>query len=111
MKTRDVAEAERLLREKMRAINETFIAHRDELNDLKPECWYQIGFLFGTSLRENSPAELLSVLRTARPHLGAPGDFGYGTPCGDALRALYDAANDLGQAIRSQRGPNRETMD
>ncbi len=34
--------------------------------------------------------ELLETFPKAYRYLGAPGDFGYGTPCGDALRNFYD---------------------
>jgi len=34
--------------------------------------------------------DLEEALKKAYSQLGAPGDFGYGTPCGDSLEALYD---------------------
>ena len=42
--------------------------------------------------------ELIDEFPRAYRRLGAPGAFGYGTPCGDALRNLYDWWNAWGTA-------------
>lgn len=38
-----------------------------------------------------SPRQILDAFRDAYRACGAPGDFGYGTPFGDALKDLYNA--------------------
>ncbi|KKM91191.1 hypothetical protein LCGC14_1231080 [marine sediment metagenome] len=42
--------------------------------------------------------KLTNTMIAAHHQLGAPGDFGYGTPCGDALRNVYDTWRELCQA-------------
>ena len=37
---------------------------------------------------------LAGLVRISHRQLGAPGDFGYGTPEGDALSNLYQVYND-----------------
>jgi len=39
--------------------------------------------------------ELLEQWTKSYKQFGAPGDFGYGTPCGDGLKAVYDAWRDV----------------
>lgn len=46
-----------------------------------------------------SSESLLAACRPLYRQFGAPGDFGYGHPSGDSLRALYDRHRDLGQAM------------
>lgn len=43
----------------------------------------------------NNCRELFPAFKAAYHWLGAPGDFGYGTPCGDALAGMYHAWNDF----------------
>ena len=59
----------------------------------------------GTLLR--SCEMLRDAIVAAHRRLGAPGDFGYGTKEGDALRSLYDACNSLGAAMKAM----KETAD
>ena len=60
--------------------------HKRKLRDLSPRFWVALLDL-ELSCQEEHWEEL--------KRLGAPGDFGYGTPCGDALRAVYDSWNAL----------------
>lgn len=72
----------------------TFTQHRDELRDLRPSFWASLADLEfatdGTESRDN----VIASFQAAYKRLGSPGDFGYGTPCGDALRGLYKAYSD-----------------
>ena len=71
-----------------------FGAYRDELRDLNPTFWVALESL--ADLTEfNTRDEICSRFLLACRYLGAPGDFGYGTPCGDALRRLYEARQAL----------------
>lgn len=97
------AMAEATLRQRMRELSDEFLSHERELADLRPEFWYRVGRLCGVALDATvTVGGLLSELRQAKPQLGAPGDFGYGTPCGDALRRLYDAWREMAAAISEQ---------
>ena len=61
-----------------------------ELSDLRPRFWATIGDLEYAADFGNE-SELEEALKVAYPQLGAPGDFGYETKHGDALKRLYDA--------------------
>lgn len=39
--------------------------------------------------------EIRDQWKKSYKQFGAPGDFGYGTPCGDELKAVYDAWRDV----------------
>jgi hypothetical protein len=68
--------------------SETFNKNSKKLRDLSPRFWIA---LMDLEMCHDSPdEELLEVFSKAYRYLGAPGDFGYGTPCGDALRNLYE---------------------
>ena len=73
---------------------EVFSHHKKELGDLSPSFWSALSDLQGIVLFA-SHDQILAALKKHRRTLGAPGDFGYGTPCGDALRAVYDAWSGL----------------
>lgn len=78
-----------------------FSAHREELADLKPDFWAAIaGFQLAPA--SWSADQLIVAVTGSHRVLGAPGDFGYGTPCGDALRRVYDLTNQLIDAQTQQ---------
>jgi hypothetical protein len=54
-----------------------------------------------TELLERARAEILAV----RKAFGAPGDYGYGTPQGKALKALYDLHNEIATALKPSAPP------
>ena len=68
--------------------------HRKKYKDLSPRFWVAL-----MDLELSCDCEDWKQLKTdfakCYRFLGAPGDFGYGTPCGDALRAVYDSWNKL----------------
>lgn len=67
-----------------------FLERRESLNDLSPAFWVAIGTIQGAAMSSDT-ATIASAVKQFRRTLGAPGDFGYGTACGDAIRILYDA--------------------
>lgn len=72
-----------------------FVAHKRELDDLPPKFWAALAELHHEADRahfeEDRIAYIKRALVVASKQLGAPGDFGYGTPHGEALRNLYVA--------------------
>jgi len=72
---------------------------RKKLWDLRPAFWHALGSVVLSAALEESPEEdaaaITRAIGKAHRQLGAPGDFGYGTPCGDALRGLYDRHNEM----------------
>ena len=76
----------------------TFAEHKDELADLRPSFWSSLAD-FRYAFDEPDPdAELEEAFKLGYKRWGAPGDFGYGTPCGEALRQLYNAWNIYAEA-------------
>lgn len=81
----------RALRAAVLKCAETFSqAPRRQLSDLSPRFWVALMDL-EIAAADSDDNELLAELQKAYHQLGAPGDFGYDTPCGGALRKLYDA--------------------
>lgn len=74
----------------------TFQKHKWELADLKPAFWLCFEEL-ELSADLADVEDLILSFRKARKVLGAPGDFGYGTPCGEALKELYNEWSRLVQ--------------
>lgn len=68
--------------------------HKRKLRDLSPRFWVALMDLELACGGEDWD-QLKLDFKAAYRYLGAPGDFGYGTPCGDALRAVYDTWNAL----------------
>lgn len=69
------------------------LLRRKLLGDLPDSFWLaqvELVELFGGHFPDTLPVD---KLRGWWKSLGAPGDFGYGTPVGDALRNLYDTFN------------------
>lgn len=75
-----------------KAAYDAFTSHSRELSDLRPSFWTALGRLVAYA-RLDAPTMVAEVIANEHRQFGAPGDFGYGTPCGDALRELYDAHN------------------
>ncbi len=75
-------------------VRQVFEKHRRELKDLRPLFWAAL-----RDIENAADQDDFALLKTHFPKwstlLGAPGDFGYGTPCGDALRTLYESWNRL----------------
>ena len=76
----------------------TFHKHKRKLRgDLSPRFWVALLDLeiiindSDLAAKDPSDAEIRAEVIKNYRWLGAPGDFGYGTPCGDALKALYAA--------------------
>jgi hypothetical protein len=73
---------------------QVFEKNRRKLSDLSPKFWESLRRL-GWSAVYDDLENLKVVFSEFHKQLGAPGDFGYGTPCGDALQTLYAAWNKL----------------
>lgn len=72
----------------------TFEMSKEELSDLPRQFWVAMMDLeLGCNSKDWD--ELVATFKSARKQLGSPGDFGYGTPCGDALRDVYNSWNAL----------------
>jgi hypothetical protein len=88
------------LRKAIVAADNTFHKNKRKLRDLSSRFWValmDLGLAAGDD--KTTTDDLMQEVRTAHRQLGSPGDFGYGTPCGDALREVYDAYNELSQAL------------
>lgn len=46
----------------------------------------------------------VEAIRVVHKTVGAPGDYGYGTPKGDALKRLYDAHNEIAAHLAKEEG-------
>ena len=72
---------------------------RKKLTDLRPAFWHSLGHVVLSAALADTPesdaVEMTKAIGKSHRQLGAPGDFGYGTPCGDALRTLYDRHNEV----------------
>lgn len=77
----------------------TFYMCKRELSDLSRAFWKSLDDL-ALAADEAVPNDLAKAVSDVHRTLGAPGDFGYGTPCGDALRAVYDRHNELCKELR-----------
>lgn len=89
----DVKSADQAVRRAIRECCEAFEAARRDLQDLSPRFWAALIDL-RTAADGLDPLPLpllLAEIRRVHRTLGAPGDFGYGTREGKALRALYGA--------------------
>ncbi len=69
----------------------TFAKNKKELSDLSPRFWVawmdlEMAIEFTVPI-----SELKEEFQKSYKQFGSPGDFGYGTPCGDALKAVYEA--------------------
>lgn len=71
--------------------------HKRKLKDLSPRFWVALLDL-ELGCEEPDWEKLKAAFGSAYKQLGAPGDFGYGTPCGDALKDLYRRWNELCKA-------------
>ena len=80
---------------------------KKQLSDLRPAFWHALGSVVLSAALVDSPesdaVEITRAIGKARKQLGAPGDFGYGTPCGDALRNLYDRHNEVCRLLINQK--------
>lgn len=76
--------------ESVRHALKTFDEHKRKLLDLSPRFWVAL-LVLEAGCAEANWDELRKTFGAAHRRLGAPGDFGYGTPCGDALRDVYDS--------------------
>lgn len=68
--------------------------HKKHLRDLSPRFWVALLDLVLDCENEDW-SELCVTFKAASRQLGSPGDFGYGTPCGDAIQDLYRRWNEL----------------
>lgn len=80
---------------------QVFDKHRFQLSDLSPRFWEAFQKL-EKSADQSDWTDLKLAFDEARKQLGAPGDFGYGTPCGDALRVLYESWKKLCKAMPAE---------
>lgn len=76
---------------------QVFEKDRANLSDLKPAFWQAFKKL-EKSADQDDWADLRVTFAECRKQLGAPGDFGYGHPTGDALKILYESWNKLCKA-------------
>ncbi len=68
--------------------------NKKKLRDLRASFWGALTALDIGCIEEDWE-KLCKSFREAYRYLGAPGDFGYDTPCGKSLCAVYDAWNEL----------------
>lgn len=82
---------------------------KKEFRDLRPHFWASLADLrlIAVSL-DGTDEEVIMSFSQARRHLGAPGDFGYGTPCGDALKAFYNHYSDFINSINRRMPTTQE---
>jgi hypothetical protein len=80
--------------------SQTFEKNKRKLRDLSPRFWVALLDL-ELGCNSNDWEELCQTFKAAYRYLGAPGDFGYGTPCGDGLRKVYDTWNLLCKAQKA----------
>lgn len=72
-----------------------FAKEKKSLGDLSPRFWaawmdLEMSLEFGESFDE-----ICDQWKKSYKQFGAPGDFGYGTACGDGLKAVYDAWREV----------------
>lgn len=72
-----------------------FAKEKKELSDLSPRFWVawmdlEMALEFAVPFEE-----LRDQWKKSYKQFGSPGDFGYGTPCGDGLKAVYDAWREV----------------
>jgi hypothetical protein len=95
------------LRAAVQKANVIFYRHKRFLKNLSPRFWEALLELAGLGV--NGPIEvLLDRLDAYHATLGAPGDFGRESPCGQALRELYAAHN---AAVTARRMTPAETPE
>ena len=80
---------------------------KKQLSDLRPAFWHALGSVVLSAALIDSPepdaVEITRAIGKAHKQLGTPGDFGYGTPCGDALRNLYDRHSEVCRLLMDQK--------
>ena len=90
----EVPSVEEKFRRQVHQTVSAFRANKNRLRDLSPYFWVAL-----TEMESAAAIGTEEDLRTAflshYKRLGAPGDFGYGTPCGTGLQKLYAAWNDF----------------
>lgn len=75
--------------------HEAFAKNKRKLTDLSPRFWAAWMDLEMACEWKVPFGELQLEFQKSYKQFGAPGDFGYGTPCGDGLKAVYDAWRDV----------------
>lgn len=84
------------LREAMRVCAGEFLLHRSVLSDLREPFWQAVLAVKSASGSPDPTGEaLVRAVGEQHRYLGAPGDFGYETPYGQALIALYRSRNRM----------------
>jgi hypothetical protein len=84
------------LRQAIRAAARAFDNNKKKLRDLSPRFWVALMDMEITAADDNATVDgLIQAVKNNHQQLGSPGDFGYGTPCGEALREVYDACSAL----------------
>jgi hypothetical protein len=73
--------------------HEAFSKNKKELTDLPRRFWGAWMDLEMACEWKVPFEELKGEFQKSYKIIGAPGDFGYGTPCGDSLKAVYEAWN------------------
>jgi hypothetical protein len=78
------------LQKAMRDCDLAFRGEKKRLRDLSHRFWVALEDL-QLAIEGGDTRNMQEVFKAAYRQLGAPGDFGYGTPAGQALKKLYDA--------------------
>lgn len=68
-----------------------FAKSKKKLSDLSPRFWVAWMDLEMVMEFQAPFDEIKAEFQKSRKQFGSPGDFGYGTLCGDCLKAVYDA--------------------
>jgi len=89
-----VVDTETQLEQAVEQMVNAFIRDADQFKDLAPTFWMSLGRLMA-AVHAREGTELVRVIGEVHRSLGAPGDFGYGTVHGDALRKVYDVTIKL----------------
>ena len=79
-----------------------FAKNKKKLTDLSPRFWVAWMDLEMAMKFQVPFDELREQWKKSYKQFGAPGDFGYGTPCGDGLKLVYDAWQELNAAAPPQ---------
>lgn len=67
--------------------------------------WGAVDDMDLTAAMATNEQELLQAVTRNHKKIGAPGDFGYGTPVGDSLAKIYKLAFELSQALNPLPAP------
>lgn len=102
LKEEDVEEKLEQFKRAVIKAHAAFAKNKKKLTDLSPRFWGAWMDLEMAMEFQVPFEELREQWKKSYKQFGAPGDFGYGTPCGDGLKMVYDAWRELNAAAPPQ---------